>query len=197
MSDAIKITGELTNDPATCLFHVEHPILPDWHASFSSAAEGEGSALINHLFAVEGVSRVEAGGSTLSVTKNVPEPWPQFASRIGKAIREAVATSTPLISSAVVQRLESLPVEDLEDTIATLFEEHINPALASHGGFVRLVKIEGRDIHVEMGGGCQGCASSKATLKNGIERAIRQAAPQVRHVIDATDHAAGANPYFH
>ena len=47
-----------------------------------------------------------------------------------------------------------------------------------------------------MGGGCQGCASSKATLKQGIEVAIKQAVPEIVHVIDMTDHTSGANPYY-
>ena len=80
--------------------------------------------------------------------------------------------------------------------VERLFESHINPALASHGGFARLVKVEDRDVYIEMGGGCQGCASSQATLRHGIETAIRQVAPQVREVIDVTDHGAGENPYY-
>jgi NFU1 iron-sulfur cluster scaffold homolog, mitochondrial len=47
-----------------------------------------------------------------------------------------------------------------------------------------------------MGGGCQGCASSRATMKFGIERAIKEAIPSVRNVVDATDHDAGTNPYY-
>jgi Fe-S cluster biogenesis protein NfuA len=77
-----------------------------------------------------------------------------------------------------------------------LLDSQINPFLASHGGFVKLHRVEGRDVHVEMGGGCQGCAASQQTMKHGIERAIREAIPQVGEVIDSTDHAAGANPYY-
>lgn len=40
------------------------------------------------------------------------------------------------------------------------------------------------------------CASSRATLKLGIESAIRRVALQVRHIVDATDHTAGVNPYY-
>jgi Fe/S biogenesis protein NfuA len=65
-----------------------------------------------------------------------------------------------------------------------------------HGGFVKLVKVEDRDVFLEMGGGCQGCAASQATLRQGIEAAIRDVAPQVRNVVDVTDHAAGTNPYI-
>ncbi|KAA3636085.1 MAG: Fe-S biogenesis protein NfuA, partial [Calditrichaeota bacterium] len=41
-----------------------------------------------------------------------------------------------------------------------------------------------------------GCSSANVTLKQGIAKAIRQMIPEVTEVLDATDHAAGANPYM-
>ena len=196
MSAPIKITGELTSDPSMCLFHLEQPVVADWTLIFNAPEESRGSALADHLFGVEGVVRVMVSGPTITVTKNVMTPWPHLAGEIGAAIRAAFASGLPLISDAVIENLKQLSPDDMEEAIAELFEEQINPALASHGGFVRLVKIEGRDVHVEMGGGCQGCSASKATMKFGVENAIRRVAPQVRHVLDVTDHTAGTNPYF-
>ncbi len=37
---------------------------------------------------------------------------------------------------------------------------------------------------------------SAMTLRDGIERAIKEAIPEVTEVIDATDHAAGENPFY-
>ncbi len=51
-------------------------------------------------------------------------------------------------------------------------------------------------VFVRLGGGCQGCSSSNATLKQGIAKSIQQLIPEVTEVIDATDHAAGLNPYY-
>ena len=72
----------------------------------------------------------------------------------------------------------------------------VNPVIASHGGFISLVGVKGRKIYVEMGGGCQGCSASRMTLKAGVERMICEEIPEVEEVIDETDHAGGANPYF-
>jgi Fe/S biogenesis protein NfuA len=47
-----------------------------------------------------------------------------------------------------------------------------------------------------MGGGCQGCAASAATLRDGIRTAIMDAIPEVKEVIDTTDHDAGENPFY-
>ena len=83
------------------------------------------------------------------------------------------------------------------DKVQQLLDVSINPALASHGGYASLVEVQGDDtVVVTMGGGCQGCAMSQATLSDGIKRAIMEAIPEVSEVIDVTDHDAGENPYY-
>lgn len=83
-----------------------------------------------------------------------------------------------------------------DERIQNLFDEEINPMLASHSGHVELIEVEGPRAYVRLSGGCQGCASSAATLKQGIETRIKDIAPEILEVIDTTDHAAGTNPYF-
>lgn len=195
-TSAFKISGELTNDPMVCKFHCDRPILEDWTVVFNGPEDSMGSPLIDALFAVEGISAVTVSGPTITVTKSVPTPWPHLAADVAKAIRGTCAGEVPPIAPKVVERLKNLPMNEAEKAISELFEKQINPALASHGGFVKLLKIEDRDVYVEMGGGCQGCASARATMRYGVEGAIRKVAPQVRNIIDATDHASGTNPYY-
>jgi len=82
------------------------------------------------------------------------------------------------------------------EQVQQLLEEQINPALASHGGFAELKGVEGDKVYVTMGGGCQGCAVSAMTLRDGIARSITEAIPEVSEVIDTTDHDAGENPFY-
>lgn len=196
MSSNTKITGELISDPDVCLFHLEEPILEEWTMVFDKPEDARNSALADHLFHVNGVARFTVTGPTIAVVKNVQTPWPILASQVGHAIRAAIASGQPLISDAALDTLRSLSPADIAPAVERLIEEKINPALAAHGGFVRLAKVEHRDVHIEMGGGCQGCAASKQTMKYGIETAIRRTAPHVRHIIDVTDHAGGENPFY-
>jgi Fe-S cluster biogenesis protein NfuA len=198
MADALKISGELTNDPSMCHFHLNRPLVDGWTLTFERTEEALGSPLVERLLAVEGIARVQVHDSTITLIKKSEAPWPHIAADISQAIRATCDNADlPPISAAAVAALEGQSMDGVEQEIADLLEERINPALSAHGGFVRLVKVEGHDIYVEMGGGCQGCASSKATMRYGVENAIRQIAPQVRRVIDATDHASGVNPYYH
>ena len=80
-------------------------------------------------------------------------------------------------------------VQDVLDTM-------INPGVASHGGSVSLHGVENGKAVIEFGGGCQGCGAADVTLKHGVERMIREQVPEIQGIVDATDHAAGDNPYY-
>jgi len=80
--------------------------------------------------------------------------------------------------------------------IQKLIDEEINPAVASHGGHIELVDFVDDKIFLKMSGGCQGCASSTATLRQGIERLIRDELPDIKEIIDVTEHEQGENPYY-
>jgi len=82
------------------------------------------------------------------------------------------------------------------EKVQQLLDGQINPALASHGGFAQLDRVEGETAYVTMGGGCQGCAVSAMTLREGITRSIVESIPEITEVKDLTDHDMGENPYY-
>lgn len=84
----------------------------------------------------------------------------------------------------------------LAERVQRVLEELINPRIASHGGAVEMVDLADDTLYVRMSGGCQGCAASAATLRQGVERMVREEVPEIREIIDLTDHTSGTNPYF-
>ena len=80
--------------------------------------------------------------------------------------------------------------------IRRLLDEHVNPQVASHGGHISLVDVAGDTAYVRLEGGCQGCGMADVTLKQGVANEIRSIAPSIINVLDVTDHAGGANPYY-
>jgi len=82
------------------------------------------------------------------------------------------------------------------ERINQLLDQQINPALAAHGGFASLVEVRETTAIVTMGGGCQGCAVSAVTLREGIQKAILEHVPEITEVVDSTDHDAGENPFY-
>jgi len=85
---------------------------------------------------------------------------------------------------------------ELKTRVQELIDTMINPAVANHGGYVELIDVQDNRVYLQMGGGCQGCGAADVTLKSGIERLIKEEIPEVAEVLDTTDHASGANPYY-
>ena len=95
-----------------------------------------------------------------------------------------------------LQRRIAEPEGPIAERVREVLDDQVNPAIASHGGAITLVDVKESEIYLEMTGGCQGCAMSRLTLRQGVERMLRQAIPELTGVHDITDHSSGENPYF-
>ncbi|HET9843921.1 MAG TPA: NifU family protein [Gammaproteobacteria bacterium] len=85
----------------------------------------------------------------------------------------------------------------LSEKIEYVLNSEINPNLAGHGGMVSLVEISNNnDVILRFGGGCHGCGMADVTLKQGIQKTLKEQFPEINQVIDATDHSLGENPYY-
>lgn len=80
--------------------------------------------------------------------------------------------------------------------IQRIFDEQVNPQIAAHGGVITLLDYQDGTVFIEMGGGCAGCGMADVTLKQGVEVALKEAIPEIKEIVDTTDHAAGTNPYY-
>ena len=98
------------------------------------------------------------------------------------------------------QNLVDRPEVDLSSELAQqilrVLESQVNPSIAMHGGHADLVAVEEGVVYVRLSGGCQGCGLASVTLSQGIEVALRDSVPEVVSVVDVTDHASGANPFY-
>lgn len=88
------------------------------------------------------------------------------------------------------------PAAEIAARVREVLDTRVNPAIAAHGGAIHLADVDGTEIYVEMSGGCQGCALSRMTLRQGVERMLRDEIPELTAVHDVTDHGSGQNPFF-
>ena len=63
--------------------------------------------------------------------------------------------------------------------------EMIRPSLVADGGNVELIDVVDGVVKVKLVGACAGCPMSTMTLKNGIERILKQEIPEVKEVVSA------------
>jgi len=61
--------------------------------------------------------------------------------------------------------------------------DKVRPVLVRDGGNVELVEVDGGIVKVKLVGACAGCPMSTMTLKNGIERILKQEIPEVTEVV--------------
>jgi Fe/S biogenesis protein NfuA len=84
----------------------------------------------------------------------------------------------------------------LADQVAQVLAHQVNPAIAGHGGAAELVSVDESVVYLRLLGGCQGCGMAQVTLRQGIERILMDAIPDITEIVDVTDHASGSDPYY-
>lgn len=163
--------------------------------TIESAKNAGFSPVAKKLFGFPWVEKLVIGTDFIELTKKDWVDWDIILDPLTGLLEEHFSTISlleePLPSSPTSSSLSS----DGE-TIRHFIENQINPSLASHGGFIELKSFENNIAYLAMGGGCQGCASSQATMFDGVENALKSEFPFVQKVVDMTDHSSGANPYY-
>jgi Fe-S cluster biogenesis protein NfuA len=61
--------------------------------------------------------------------------------------------------------------------------ELIRPAIQMDGGDIKLESVSGGTVTVQLLGTCESCPISPVTLKQGVERILRERVPGVTEVI--------------
>ena len=144
-----------------------------------------------------GVTHVLVAGKVVTIGKKESVSWEGLRAEVGAVIRTQLLTGV----RAVLEAPQASPPgnrndDDIREVVQELLDKETNPSIASHGGKISIVKVQDRKLYIEMSGGCQGCAASQVTLRQGFELMVRRVAPEVVDIIDATDHASGTNPFY-
>lgn len=134
------------------------------------------------LLTIAGVARVMIARDFVTVIREGPSsPWEALRTEIALALTEA-EHSGAAASSNTPSPTE--PLGEVEQHIEDVLDRYVRPLLAADGGEAVLVRFDaGQGIAwVRIDGACGGCPSGAATLKNGIEQAIRRWVAGVKEV---------------
>lgn len=181
-------------DPSTMRFILDAPVQAGRTASFDGPDDE--APLAKALFAIDGVSKVQVTGETVLVTRAWGHDWRVLKAPIAAAIRRVLDSADRPLGDAS----DVTPHGDSDAAILAavtgILDRQANPAIARHGGRVSAERVENGVAYLRMSGGCQGCAASSVTLRNGVETMLRAAVPGIREIVDVTDHGSGTNPYY-
>ena len=184
-------------DPDTCKFTVSRTVHPGGPFFFDDRERAGGSPLVERLFALPGVAYVLIADNVVTVGKQPGASWSGLRSAIGTGLRTQLLTGVPAILQAPAN--PSTPERtDAESraVVQELLDREVNRSIAAHGGQISIVDVRDGNLFIAMSGGCQGCAASKVTLRQGFEVMLRRVAPEIVNIVDTTDHAAGNTPFY-
>ena len=113
-----------------------------------------------------------------------------YASSTGLVIRNPNKPAAMVVEGLVSDDAMSAEIE-------AVIAADVNPALASHGGFVTFVGHDNEGTaYLTMGGGCHGCSMSRMTMLEGVQRQLVEKVDGLERVRDLTDHTSGENPFY-
>ena len=176
------IQTEDTPNPATLKFIPGVSVLSGDTAEFNSLEAAKSSPLATRLFAIDGVESVFFSGDFLAVTKAEQLDWFVLKPSVLAGIMEHFASGLPIIE---IKNEGIASEEDASETVQQikhLLDTRVRPAVAMDGGDITFHSFEDGVVTLQMRGACQGCPSSTATLKMGIENMLRHYIPEVREV---------------
>jgi Fe-S cluster biogenesis protein NfuA len=184
-------------DPDTCKFIVSRTIHPSGSFFFNNIERAAGSPLAERLFKLQGVANVLIADSVVTICKDPITSWMGLKAAIGSAIRAQLLTGVPAILEMYINTgTQRRSDTELMTVIQVLLDKEINPSIANHGGKISIVEISQRKLYISMSGGCQGCASSQVTLRQGFDVMLKRVAPEIEEVVDTTNHSAGKQPFY-
>jgi Fe-S cluster biogenesis protein NfuA len=195
MIAGIEIVREVDRrNPDVCRFTSERTLFVGTR-TVASLAEAKGLVLAERLICIPGVAKIQVIGHLLVVTKTFDKQWEQLATEIESVVTAYLVSDEALTAEDIHDQM-MLIGRSTKEKVQYLIDTQINPGVAEHGGFVRVVDVNDDIVYLRMGGGCQGCGAADFTLKQGIETIIKRGVPEIHQIIDVTNHSAGVNPYY-
>lgn len=191
--DRLQVAMELLT-PWTARFLANKVVHDGWSAYFGSREQAQGSPLPEKLFTVENLLEVIVSRYAVTISVIPGVDWNDLVNPVAGIIQDHILAGGRAVKADFHQDMPS--EKEFAEQVNALLEMDVNPYIASHGGFVKLLDVKENNIYLQMGGGCQGCASAGATLKFGVERVIRNLIPKIGEILDHTDHSCGVNPYY-
>jgi Fe-S cluster biogenesis protein NfuA len=204
MSDVLPVDPTITiraqtllADPDTCKFTVSRTVHPGGPFFFDNKSRALGSPLVEQLFALPGVAHVLVTENVVTVGKEPSASWLGLKSAIGTAIRTQLLTAVPAIletphNATTRGRTDA----EVRAVVQELLDKEVNRSIAGHGGQLSIIDVRDGNLFIAMSGGCQGCAASQVTLRQGVEVMVRRVAPEIVDIVDTTDHAMGEKPFY-
>jgi Fe-S cluster biogenesis protein NfuA len=195
MTDNIQITMEVDGrNPKVCRFTSAQTLYVGTR-TVTNLNEAKDLPLAERLMDLQGLEKIQLIGHLLVVTKTADREWKDLGKEIEAVLTSYLISGQALTSDEVNEKM-MLMGKNAREKVQYLIDAQINPGVAEHGGSVQVVDVRDDSVYLRLHGGCQGCGAADFTLKQGIEKILKRAVPEIQRIVDLTNHSAGLNPYY-
>ena len=188
----ITVTAEATPNP-DCYKFVFSQKISDENVNFDDPVKSSRSPLANKIFGFPWVDSVYIGENFVSINKQDWVEWNLIADPLANLLKEHVEDGQPIFADDIdtdspghTGAKHSIDENDSELVvkIKNFLDQEIRPFVAMDGGDVTYnnFNLDSGLLEINMTGACDGCPSSTATLKMGIEARIQEIIPEVKEV---------------
>jgi Fe-S cluster biogenesis protein NfuA len=179
-SENITIEILSTPNPDALMFRLDEVLVPQGSYEYASAEQAGAAPLARALFAVPGTAGVLIARNFVTITRSEGTPWQDLSAAVQDALRAFVASGGVAVEDADAVLAGG---SDVEQRIARLIAESIQPALEADGGAIELVGFEDGVVQARLRGACGTCPHATATLAFGVKRFLMQHVPEVKDVV--------------
>jgi NFU1 iron-sulfur cluster scaffold homolog, mitochondrial len=195
MSGNIQIKMEVDGrNPKVCRFTSAQTLYVGTK-TVTNLNEARDLLLAERLLCLGGLEKIQLIGHLLVVTKTTDREWKDLGKEIESVLTSYLISGQALTSDEVNEKM-MLIGKSTREKVQYLIDTQINPGVAEHGGAVQVVEVTDDSVYLRLHGGCQGCGAADFTLKQGIEKILKRAVPEIQRIVDLTNHGAGLNPYY-
>lgn len=158
-------------------FYPEEKFFNTDETEFADAKSLRKSPLAEAIFDIGGIESVLIASDMVSVKKQNNALWEDLAPQIMAEILDFIATG-----AAVIIGSKQEDKNDLIKKVLSLTDARIRPALNKDGGDIEIKYFEDGILWVELKGKCAGCPYAMRTLKDGVEKILKNYIPQIKEV---------------
>lgn len=184
-----QVETAATPNPDALMFRTDELLIPSGTVEVRRGGRVDDAPLAAQLLRQDGVELVLIAPRFVTVRKQAGADWAWLEPQLRASI-EAFLDSGEMAVLEDAQAGAAVERSDVEARIHALLEEEIRPAIAQDGGDVVFLGFHEGTLRLRLIGACGTCPSSITTLKQGIERLLKEEVPEVLEVVNEAGEAA-------
>jgi Fe-S cluster biogenesis protein NfuA len=178
-----EVSFESTPNPNSMKFNLGHNF-NETPFECLNIKDTENSPLAAKIFGFPWTSSIYIGTHFITVKKQDWVSWDVLATPLSGLIQEHLSNGEAVVldKSKFIEGAEN-PDDEVSVKMKWVIENEVRPALATDGGDISFIKYDNGILAVTLKGACSGCPSASITLKEGIEKHMKEIFPEIIQVI--------------